>query len=80
MDQVSVLNPLMPGSNKKVTHTETNWQLSAASLFKYVIFLLPPGIKKLRNTSIDPYETQAIISCHKLKLLYCINTVNYSIK
>ena len=34
------LNPLMPGGNKKVTHTETNLQLnaerSAAGLFKYV--------------------------------------------
>ena len=30
------LNPLMPGDNKKVTHTYTNLQLSAACLFKYV--------------------------------------------
>ena len=34
------INPLMPGGNKKVTHTETNLQLnaqrSAAGLFKYV--------------------------------------------
>ena len=30
------INPLMPGGNKKVTHTSTNLQLSAAGLFKYV--------------------------------------------
>ena len=34
------LNPLIPGGNKKVTHTSTNLQLnaerSAAGLFKYV--------------------------------------------
>ena len=29
-------NPLMPGGSKKVTHTETNWQFSAAGLLKYV--------------------------------------------
>ena len=32
----NVFNPLMPGSNKKVTHTWTNLLLSAPSLFKYV--------------------------------------------
>ena len=31
-----LLNTLMPGGNKKVTHTYTNLQLSAAGLFKYV--------------------------------------------
>ena len=31
-----MLNPLMPGGNKKVTHTETNLQRKAAGLFKYV--------------------------------------------
>ena len=29
-------NPLMPGGNKKVTYTQTNLQLKAAVLFKYV--------------------------------------------
>ena len=29
-------NSLIPGGNKKVTHTETNLQLSGAGLFKYV--------------------------------------------
>ena len=29
-------NPLMPGGNKKVTHTETNLQLLGAGLFKFV--------------------------------------------
>ena len=36
----TTVNPLMPGGNKKVTHTSTNLQLnaqrSAAGLFKYV--------------------------------------------
>ena len=31
-----LFNPLMPGDNKKVTHTHTNLQLKAAGLFKYV--------------------------------------------
>ena len=31
-----LLNTLMPGGNKKATHTYTNLQLSAAGLFKYV--------------------------------------------
>ena len=31
-----MLAGLMPGGNKKVTRTETNLQLSAAGLFKYV--------------------------------------------
>ena len=35
--RLNLLNPLMPGGNKKVTHTLTNLQLKA--------FLLPPGIK-----------------------------------
>ena len=30
------VNPLMPGGNKKVTHTSTSLQLSPASLFEYV--------------------------------------------
>ena len=30
------VNPLMPGGNKKVTHTYTSLHLSAAGLFKYV--------------------------------------------
>ena len=30
------MNPLMPGGDKKITHTETNLQLKAADLFKYV--------------------------------------------
>ena len=30
------LNPLMPGGNKKVTHTSTNLHLSVAGSFKYV--------------------------------------------
>ena len=38
----------MPGGSKKVTHTETNRQFSAAGLLKYVTFLLPPGIKGLK--------------------------------
>ena len=33
---LSRVNPLMPGGNKKVTHTKTNLQLKAAGLFKYV--------------------------------------------
>ena len=32
----SSFNPLMPGGNKKVTHTWTNLHLEAAGLFKYV--------------------------------------------
>ena len=32
----SALNPLMPGGNKRVTHTQTNLKLSVAGLFKYV--------------------------------------------
>ena len=32
----SNFNPLMPGGNKKVTHTLSNLQLLAAGLFKYV--------------------------------------------
>ena len=31
----TLLNPLMPGGNKKATYTQTNLQLSAAGLFKY---------------------------------------------
>ena len=34
--QKAVLNPLMPGGNKKVTHTLANLQLKPAGLFKYV--------------------------------------------
>ena len=30
------LNPLMTGGDKETTHTQTNLQLKAASLFKYV--------------------------------------------
>ena len=30
------VNPLMPRGNKKVTHTQTNMQLKAAGVFKYV--------------------------------------------
>ena len=45
----STFIPLIPGGNKKVTHTETNLQLKAADLFKYVTFLLPPGTKELLN-------------------------------
>ena len=30
------LTPLVPGGNKKVTHTQTNLQLKAAGLLKYV--------------------------------------------
>ena len=37
----------MPDGNKKVTQTWTNLQLKASGLFKYVTFLLPPGIKGL---------------------------------
>ena len=33
--QKAVLNPLMPGGNKKVTHTLANLQLKPAGLFKY---------------------------------------------
>ena len=33
---IRIVNRLMPGGNKKVTHTEANLQLSAAGLFKYV--------------------------------------------
>ena len=33
---INCLNTLMPGGNRKFTHTETNLQLSAAGLFKYV--------------------------------------------
>ena len=33
---IKYLNPLMPGGNKKVTHTEINLQLKASGLFKYV--------------------------------------------
>ena len=43
----SIINPLMPGGNKKVTHTETNLQLKAAGLSMWT-FLLPPGIIRLR--------------------------------
>ena len=32
----SVPNPLMPGGNKRVTHTQTILKLSAAGLFQYV--------------------------------------------
>ena len=32
----TLFNPLMPGGNKKVAHTQTNLQLKAAGLFKYV--------------------------------------------
>ena len=32
----SALNILMPGGNKRVTHTQTNLKLLAAGLFKYV--------------------------------------------
>ena len=34
------VNPLIPGGNKKVTHTET---------IKYAWPLLPPGIKELKE-------------------------------
>ena len=37
LGRLGILNPLMPGGNKKVTHTETNLQLKAAGLFKYVL-------------------------------------------
>ena len=32
----NIINPLMSGGNKKVTHTKTNLQLKVAGLFKYV--------------------------------------------
>ena len=32
-----LLNPLMPGGNKKFSHSQTNLQLKAAGLFKYVL-------------------------------------------
>ena len=31
-----LVNPLMPGGNKMVTHTKTNLQLKTAGLFKHV--------------------------------------------
>ena len=46
----ALLNALIPGGNKKVTHIQTDLQLSATDLFKYVrcvTFLLPLGIKGL---------------------------------
>ena len=47
-------NPLRPGCNKKVTHTETNLYLKAAGLFKYGWpFLLPPGIKGLKYIEVS---------------------------
>ena len=30
---LKMVNPLMPGGNKKVTHTKTNLQLKASGLF-----------------------------------------------
>ena len=36
MNEPQILNPLMPGGNKKVTYTYTNLQLSATGLFKHV--------------------------------------------
>ena len=44
----NVINPLMSGGNEKLTHTETNLQLKAVGLIKYMWpFYIPPGIKTL---------------------------------
>ena len=43
------LNPLMPGGNKKVTHTQTKLQLNGWPFCDPCLtFLLPPGIKGLK--------------------------------
>ena len=48
----------MPGGNKQVTHTSTN---PAAGLFKYVTFLLPPGIKGLKRESKNKEVEENIV-------------------
>ena len=46
------INPLMLGVNKKVTHTETKAE-SCRFVLACVTFLLPPGIKGLKEGTIS---------------------------
>ena len=58
------INPLIPGGDKKITHTETNLQLKAADLFKYVRTFLPPDIKGLKMRNWNDANSSPVIGRH----------------